>query len=197
MGKRAKTAKPKRQKRRRAGTRSQNAADRYFTDEVLLAMGKVGVDPAFAYAFKKTGLMPPMKGSEKHWPKSRLREWNEAVEEFEDMEAKRKAVDAPDPREWSTEIPAMMFSGFDKKDYAKVRALIRAIESVEKAGPITLRARWEFAAAVLATALSSAYSAGMAGASPRAGPEAVQELFDTTISVVVKRAREIYGQGGA
>lgn len=77
-----------------------------------------------------------------------------------------------------------------------MRALIRAIEPIERSGTMTLRARWEFAAAVLATALSSAYSAGMDPSYRNAGPEAVQALFDATLSIVVQRAQEIYAQGG-
>lgn len=182
-------------KRRRETQRDRDAVERYVTDEILLAMGKANVDPAFAYAFKKTGLMPPLKGTEKNWPKENLKEWREAVREYREMEDKRKLGDAPDPKQWQSEIPALVLSGFNKEDFARVKALIKAIEPVERAGPMTLRARWEFAAAVLASALSSAYSAGVGTNSPEDAPKAVQELFDATISIVVKRAMEIYSQG--
>lgn len=194
----AKKKEPKRSAKRTPKQPRMSAleVERYFTDEVLLAMGKAGTDPAFAYAFKQTGLLPPIKGSRKQWPKNRLQEWKAAVAEYEEIQAARNAPDAPPPELWSTNIPSLALSGFNKDDYARVRALIRAIEPVEKAGPMTLRARWEFAAAVLSTTLHSAYSAGMDSPTPEKGLAAVEMIFEFTIALVVERAREIYAQGG-
>lgn len=61
-------------------------------DEVTQAMVAANSDPAWVYAFRKTGLMPPAKGYEHNWPPENLREWGEAVREYHRLEAEgRKA----------------------------------------------------------------------------------------------------------
>ena len=158
--------------------------------EVVDAMRKAGAPPQIIYAYKKTGLIY-VKGVSTNWPKDRVKEWEDAIDEYFAIEDATKGVDKPDPEEWSTEIPEMLAAGFDKADLEKVREILAAMAPIEGREPTKVIVRIELAAAFLATACSAAYdSAGPIG-SPDSGPD----LYAVTEALVVKRAREIYGQG--
>ena len=57
-----------------------------------------------------------MEEMREHWPKDRVKEWEDAVEEYFAIEDATKGVNRPNPEEWSTEIPEMLVSGFDQQD---------------------------------------------------------------------------------
>ena len=63
----------------------------------------------------------------KHWPPDRVKEWDDAIEEYFVIEDASKNVNRPNPEEWSTEIPEMLASGFDRECRANdLRGLIRS-----------------------------------------------------------------------
>lgn len=61
--------------------------------EALEAMRKAGTDPAYAYAYRKTGLLS-LGGDMSMWPKDRREEWEAAVAEYRLME--QAAQSTPD-----------------------------------------------------------------------------------------------------
>lgn len=177
--------------------RQRVEAERYFTDEVLLAMGKANTNPAFAYAFKKNRPGAIFEGNEEELAGGLTLGVESGDSRVRSHEGRSRGADAPPPDQWSSNIPTLALSGFTMQDLERVHALVRAIAPIEKQGPMTLRARWEFAAAVLATALSSAYDAGMDAPLPDQASTAAKMLFDMTIAPVVESAQEIYAQGSA
>ena len=91
----------------------------------------------------------------------------------------------------STEMPEMLVSGFDQQDLEKVREILAAMAPIEGREPLKVIVRIELAAAFLATACSAAYDSAEPTGAPGKGPT----LYAATEDMVVKRAREIYGQG--
>jgi hypothetical protein len=158
--------------------------------DVIEAMRKAGTPPQIVYAYKKTGLLL-MEEMREHWPKDRVKEWEDAIEEYFAIEDATKGVSRPNPEEWSTEIPEMLVSGFDQQDLEKVREILAAMEPIEGREPLKVIVRIELAAAFLATACSTAYDSAEPTGAPGKGPT----LYAATEDMVVKRAREIYGQG--
>jgi hypothetical protein len=159
--------------------------------EVLDAMRKAGLPPAFAYAYKKTGLLG--FGDTSAWPADRLKEWNDAVKEYDLIEQASKGVDRPDPSDWKTEIPELLVAGFDRQDLEKVDEILQAVAQIESREPIKVVARIELAAAFLAMACECAYEGAEATGSPGEGPN----VYAKTEEIVLRRAREIYAQGSA
>jgi hypothetical protein len=94
--------------------------------------------------------------------------------------------------EWrSHRPPETLVSGFDQQDLEKVREVLAALVPIEGREPLKVIVRIELAAAFLATACSAAYDSAEPTGSPGKGPT----LYAVTEDTVVKRAREIYGQG--
>jgi hypothetical protein len=149
--------------------------------EVLVAMRKAGLPPAFAHAYKKTGLLG--FGDTSAWPADRLKEWNDAVEEYALIERAARQADRPDPAEWSTDITELLISPFTKQDLAQVHECLRAIEPIEARG-MKVVTRIELAAALLSHACAYAFESGEFGYGP--------ELFALTEDLVLRRARELY-----
>jgi hypothetical protein len=157
--------------------------------DVLEAMRKAGLPSAFAYAYKKTGLLGI--GDTSAWPADRLKEWNDAVKEHDLIEQASKGVDRPDPSEWKTEILELLVAGFDRQDLKKVDEILHAVAQIESREPIKVVARIELAAVFLAMACECAYDGAEATGSPGEGPK----VYAKTEEIVVRRAREIYAGG--
>lgn len=156
--------------------------------QILEAMRKANTPPEIAYAYKRTGLLLT-KGSRA--PAKVRQEWDAAIKEYFAIEAASQRADRPDPRAWTTEIPELLVSSFSKKDFDQVKECLKRIAPVEARG-MTVVARMELAAAFLAAACSSAFnSAAEMGDDPAEGPD----RYAMAEEVVVKRARELYGQG--
>jgi hypothetical protein len=159
-----------------------------FEAEVLEAMRKTGTPPEFVYAYRKTGLLGI--GDQSAWPPERRREWEEAIREYFALETSVKS--APDPRAWNTEIPELLASPLSREDHEQVLECIRAIAPAQARG-MTVFARMELAAALLADACSSAYESAEAQGVTAQGP-ARYALFE---DLALRRARELYAQGRA
>jgi hypothetical protein len=155
--------------------------------EVLAAMQKAGVSPAFAYAYKKTGLIG-VEGLMEAWPAAQRKEWEEAVKEYELVEQASKHPDRPDPDEWSTQISELLVSPFTKQDLAQVHDCLRAIAPIEARG-MKLVTRIELAASFLAHACEHAFESGEFGHGP--------ELFALAEDLVLRRARELYASSSS
>jgi hypothetical protein len=154
--------------------------------DVLQAMGKAGIPPQFAYAYKKTGLLG--LGDMSGWPEDRRKEWEDAIDEY--FELQDKAKDRPDPSEWSTAIPELLGSPFNSDDYEQVKECLSAIAEIESRG-MRLGARLELAAALVASVCSGAYDSAEEMGAPGEGPQ----RFAAFERLVMLRAREIYAQG--
>src|SRR6516225_2049654 len=83
--------------------------------DMVEAMRKTGTPPQIIYAYKRTGGLLLMEDMREHWPPDRVNEWDDAIEEYFAIEDATKNADRPYPKEWSTEIPEMLASGFDLK----------------------------------------------------------------------------------
>jgi hypothetical protein len=161
--------------------------------DVLDAMRKAGTPPEVMYAYRKTGLIH-VEGLSDRWPPDRTAEWNQAIEEYFAIEAASKDPDRPDPREWTTEIPELLVSGFTRQDLSKIHEILHAIAPIEARPPgLKVVQRIELAAVFLASACDCAYDSAAATGSPGEGPE----LYSKTEEIVVRRAREIYANDRA
>jgi|EndMetStandDraft_5_1072996.scaffolds.fasta_scaffold03421_2 hypothetical protein len=156
--------------------------------QILEAMRKANTPPEIAYAYKRTGLL--LTKDSRASAEAR-QEWDTAIQEYFAIEAASKLPDRPDPRIWNTEIPELLASPFSQKDLDQVMECMRVIAPIEEKG-MTVVTRMELAAAFLAAACSSAFdSAAEMGDDPAEGPD----RYAMAEEVVVKRARELYGQG--
>lgn len=155
-------------------------------DEVLAAMNKLNLPPAFAYAYRKTGLIG-VKGMIDAWPADLRKEWNDAVKEYLLIEEASKQPDRPTPDEWNTQIPELLYSPFTRQDLAQVHECLRAIGPIEARG-MKMTTRIEFIATLLAHARELGYEGGARESEPGYGP-VISNLAET---LVVRRAREIY-----
>ena len=156
----------------------------------LEALRKAGTPPQIAYAYKRTGGLLLRDDMREHWPPDRVKEWDDAINEYFAIEEASKQPDRPSPEEWDTEIPELLASPFTRQDLAKVHACLHAIAPIEAQG-MTLITRIELAAIFLASALSHGYTSGdeTAGSGPN--------VFALAGELVVRRAREIYAQDSA
>ena len=124
-----------------------------------------------------------------HWPPDRVKEWDNAINEYFAIEEASKQPDRPSAKEWNTSIPELLASPFTRQDLAKVHACLRAVEPIEAQG-MTLITRIELAAIFLASALSHGYTSGDEIGEGASGPK----IFALAEQLVVRRAREIYAQ---
>ena len=60
--------------------------ERFTVDQIAEAMVRAGIDGARIYAFRKTGLIPT-KNTLSIIGKERMREWDQAIEEYESLQA--------------------------------------------------------------------------------------------------------------
>jgi hypothetical protein len=159
-------------------------------EDVLAAMNAANLPPEFAYAYKKTGGLLLIEGMRDHWPPDRVKEWEDAVNEYFAIEEASKQPDRPSKEEWNTAIPELLVSPFTRQDLAKVHACLRAVAPIEAQG-MTLITRIELAAAFLAAACAHGYASGdeVGGGGPN--------VFALAEELVVRRAREIYAQDSA
>jgi hypothetical protein len=162
--------------------------------DVLDAMRRAGTPPQIQYAYKRTGGLILTEEMREHWPPDRVQEWDAAIEEYFAIEKAKAEGNLPDPSEWMTEIPELLVSGFTKQDLDTVHEIMTAIAPIEARPPgLKVVQRIELAAVFLASACDLAYDSANATGAPGAGPD----LYAKTEEIVVRRARESYGQGRA
>src|SRR5262245_38955005 len=152
--------------------------------DVLEAMRKAGTPPQIAFAYKRTGGLLLREDMRDHWPPDRVREWDDAINEYFAIEEASKQTYRPSAKEWNTSIPELLASPFTRQDLAKVHACLRAVAPIEAQG-MSLITRIELAAVFLASALSHGYTSGdvVGGGGPN--------VFALAGELVVRRAREI------
>jgi hypothetical protein len=158
--------------------------------ETIEAMRKAGTPPQIIYAYKRTGGLILREDMRKHWPPDRVKEWDDAINEYFAIEEASKQPDRPSAKEWNTAIPELLASPFTRNDLAQVAECLRAIAPIEARG-MTLITRIELAAVLLASALSHGYTSG--DETGGSGPN----VFALAGELVVRRAQEIYAQDSA
>jgi len=158
--------------------------------ETIEAMRKAGTPPQIVYAYKRTRGLLLTEDMREHWPPDRVKEWDDAIDEYYAIEEASKQPDRPSAKEWNTAIPELLASPFTRQDLAKVHACLRAVAPIEAQG-MSLITRIELAAIFLASALSHGYTSG--DETGGSGPN----VFTLAGELVVKRAREIYAQDSA
>jgi len=163
-----------------------------YDAELFEAMRTAGTPPEFVYAYKKTGLLG--FGDMSAWPADRRNEWNAAVAEFLALQKLAEGKTRPDPQLWHTEIPELEACPISREDHERVMECLNAFAPVQGREPgMSVFARMELAAALLADACSSAYRSAAAQGAPDEGPARYAAFED----LVLRRAREIYAQGRA
>lgn len=192
--------------------------------DVLDAMRKAGTPPEIVYAFKKTGMLLT---SESNASRKDRREWRRAIEEYHAIMEAEESVDRPNPSEWTTELPEMRASPFDKDDFALIKQILAAIAPISDRTPIKVitrepisprsswllhavrhsiaPARWgttRARAPRCTISLSSSSSCERENFTPRdehSRREAQRwpAPFAHTEQVVLRRAKEIYAEGRA
>lgn len=63
--------------------------------DVLEVMRKAGTPPQIAYAYKRTGGLLLTEDMREHWPPDRVKEWDNAIEEYFAIEEASKRPDRP------------------------------------------------------------------------------------------------------
>jgi len=160
--------------------------------ETIEAMRKAGTPPQIIYAYKRTGGLLLREDMREHWPPDRVKEWDDAIDEYFAIEEASKQPDRPSAKEWNTSIPELLASPFTRQDLAMVHSCLRAIAPIEAQG-MSLITRIELAAIFLASTLSHGYTSGDEVGERASGPE----VFALAEQLVVRRAREIYAQDSA
>jgi hypothetical protein len=158
--------------------------------ELIEALTKAGAPPEVIYAYRKTGLLAA--GDQSAWPADRLKEWVDAIQEYFTLSRLPESAPLPDERAWSTEIPELLARPVSQEEHDQVLQCVRAIAPIQARG-MSVVARMELAAAVLADACASAYRSADAEGKPELGP-ARHAFFE---DLAVRRARELYVQGRA
>ena len=153
-------------------------------------MRKAGTPPQIVYAYKKTGLLL-MEEMREHWPKDRVKEWEDAVEEYFAIEDATKGVNRPNPGGVVDQAEMLCPSSGSISRTWRRSAKSSQRWRRSRREPLKVIVRIELAAAFLATACSAAYDSAEPTGAPGKGPT----LYAVTEDMVVKRAREIYGQG--
>jgi hypothetical protein len=176
--------KSRKNQRRRRERPAEDESD--MEAAILAAMHKADLPPEFSYAYRKTGLLG-LAEDKSAWPPGHIKEWNDAVDEYRAIQAASMRPDKP--KGWNTQITELLISPFTQQDYDQVRECVSAIAPIEARG-MKVVTRVELAAALLCSACDHAYVSGEEDAQGD-GPK----LFALTEELVLRRAREIYGQG--
>jgi hypothetical protein len=69
--------------------------------ETLEAMRKAGTPPQIVYAYKRTGGLILTEDIREHWPPNRVKEWDNAINEYFAIEEASKQPDRPSSEEWN------------------------------------------------------------------------------------------------
>ena len=93
---------------------------------------------------------------------------------------------------WHTRIPELLLSPFSDADFKQVKECLKALAPIERQG-MKLATRIELAAALMVSACEHGFEA----AEEMGGRGHGAEFFGAVQQLIIRRAREIYGQGGA
>src|SRR5215467_9991923 len=138
--------------------------------ETLEVMRRAGTPPQIAYAYERTGGLLLTEDMREHWPPDRVKEWDDAIDEYFAIEEASKQPDRPSAKEWNTSITELLASPFTRQDLAMVHSCLRAIAPIEAQG-MSLITRIELAAIFLASTLSHGYTSGDEVGERASGPE--------------------------
>jgi hypothetical protein len=94
------------------------------------------------------------------------------------------------PGYWNSELPEFVARPLTKRDHGQVLECLRSIGEVQKRS-MTVMARSELAAALLASACATAYGSAEAEGVTEQGPE----RYGLAEDFILRRARELYAQG--
>lgn len=160
----------------------------YVQGQILTAMGAAGVDPAIAYAYRKTGLLLDESLGVAYDPDT-LREWREAIAEYRRTHSKAKADPPTGKHVISTELPELL--GYTLKD-AELEKVVRCLNAIDNTlGHTSTFVMLEVAAALVVMTCQSAFDSAGADGTPEEGPQRYHYFED----LILRRAREIYAQG--
>jgi hypothetical protein len=169
-----------------------------FEKELLEALTSFGTPPEIIFAFSETGILQPehVIGRSPHL-RQVLDRWHAIIDRtlgliaIDDMLAGPADDDAPaHPGYWQSELPEFAARPITKKDHRQVLECLRSIGEVQKRS-MSVMARSELAAALLASACSTAYGSAEAQGVAEKGPE----RYGLTEDFILRRARELYAQG--
>jgi hypothetical protein len=159
--------------------------------DLIAAMTKANAPPEVIYAYRKTGLLAA--GDQSGWPPERVKEWEDAIQEYFALApVDEPAAAPPDERVWSTEIPELLARPLSREEHEQVLECVGAIAPIQARG-MSVVARMELAAALLADTCSTAFRSAEAEGNAELGPASYAFFED----LALRRARELYAQGRA
>lgn len=160
--------------------------------EVLGAMKTAGLGADLIYAYRQTGflVLESMRGQV---PPEDLAEWNAAIAEYDQLEGRQAKTDAkPDLRTRvipPTRIPELLESPFTQEDEENISKCLDALDEVLTVTSMSVRARMELRAGLLALACDHAYDAQISdGGTPDDGHQFAIALAN----IAFARVQEIY-----
>ena len=160
--------------------------------EVLAAMKKAALPAELIYAYKKTGflVMESMRG---RYSAEDLAEWNAAIAEYERLESHQAKTDAkPDLRTRvipPTRLPELLESPFTQEDEEAISKCLDALDEVLAVTSMSVRARMELGAGLLALACDHAFDAQI---SDGGTPEDGHKFAIALANIALARVQEIY-----
>ncbi len=162
-----------------------------FDKDVFAAMQAAGVPQQIVYAYKKTGMLLTEERMSTY-PADQRAEWEAAIDEYFEMEAKREHSDAsPDdgdgPKLPPTEIDILKSMPLSGKERQLVADSLFAIDNV-LSGPVTARTRLEIACMLLASACGAAFDSAIG----QGHPEEAETRYHLFVELAVLRARELF-----
>lgn len=163
--------------------------------DILAVMKAAGTPAVIIYAYKKTGLLL-MEEHIDRYPPDAVVEWNAAVDEYYRMEDEQAAKAQTPPRKLArerhvppTDIPELKANPFNDEDKQAIFKVLDAVDVVLAITPMTVRARMEVGAALVALAADAAYDSAIAQ-----GQSAEEALERAAIfaNLALDRAQEIF-----
>jgi hypothetical protein len=163
----------------------------------LEAMKLSGTRPEIIYAYRKTGRT--LEDNRRHiYPPEAVREWDQAIAEYFQLEAEHAAKPDLPKRKLGrerkvppTDMPELLASPYTDEDKAAIFKCLDALDIVLAVTPMTVRARLEVGAVLVAMTADAAYESAIeqnstvedalerAALFGNLSLERAQEIFDT------------------
>lgn len=164
--------------------------------DTLAVMRSAGTPAEVIYAYKKTGRILQDDYRDRY-PREAIEEWDAAIREYRRLEKERASISDLPKRKLGdrerkvpqTEIPELLASPYTNEDKAAIFKCLDALDVVLAVTPMTVRARLEVAAVLIAMAADAAYESVI----DQGG--AVEEALERAVlfgSMALDRAEEIF-----
>lgn len=161
--------------------------------EILSAMKSAELPAELIYAFKKSGILL-MESRRGEYHPDDVAAWNAAIDEYRRLESEQAKTDTKKPAYRTriippTAIPELLESPFTAEDEEAISRCLDAQDGVMAITNMSVRARMELGAGLLALACDSAFDAQIeTGGSPADG----HQFAIAIANIALARTQEIY-----